>query len=130
VGKPYNIEKNPYVIEYRRIAAEIKAREAEMDAKNIPFAEQPTEQKAKVKANLNRVMRKYYQSSPYTWMTRLTDADLYNIKAQESNPESFLLEDMKGCSSGKTAILETSGHHHTLFQHPHVDKLAQIISNL
>ena len=130
VGKPYNIEKNPYVIEYRRVAAEIKAREEEQDAKNIPFADQPSRQKAKVKANLTRVMRQYYQSSPYTWMTRLTDADLYNMKAHESNPEKFLLKDMKGCASGKTAIIEIPGHHHTLFQHPHVDKLVQILSNL
>jgi len=130
VGKPYNIEKNPYVIEYRRVVAEIKAREEEQDAKNIPFADQPSRQKAKVKANLTRVMRQYYQSSPYTWMTRLTDADLYNMKAHESNPEKFLLKDMKGCASGKTAIFEIPGHHHTLFQHPHVDKLVQILSNL
>jgi hypothetical protein len=124
---------NPYVREYERIVKEIETREAayEKDRGTKNRIEQPLEQKEKVKKHLRDVvMAEYYRSSPYTWMTGILSADLYNIKAEESNPEKFLLRDMKGCSFGKTAVIEMPGHHHTMFFHPYVEKLAEIIINL
>jgi len=114
-------------LEYERRIQEIDKKQSGVSAEELEVSpDEVGQQRLKVKLNIRKVVRKHFDGPQLARLTGLIRAPIVNINAVESTFDPYSKE-LRRMTYGRYAIEDTTGGHETMFESPHVEKVAEIM---
>ena len=125
--------------EYQRTVERIHAEDGRREKNAAEAADQSGTtvemQKTAVEESLKILMNDYFKVPVSRMIRGIIRADIIDIKAEEENPEDkgmnldYSPEALGRLTYGTFELLHCTGGHDTIFEKPHVERLAEIIRN-
>jgi amino acid adenylation domain-containing protein len=91
--------------------------------------EESEQMKNKVHFNIQKLNREYFSQNIFKIIDGIIKAPILDIKAKDSD-EVIDEKVMKKMTFGSFALAESDGEHFTMFQKPHVYRLADVLKNM
>jgi amino acid adenylation domain-containing protein len=113
-----------------KIMEEMKRRDSKKKEESQIAPEEVDERKARVHMHIERMDRKYWQTSSYQRLVGIIKTPLLIVKAKERDTLRFSIQELKYMTYSKDIkVVESPGTHDTLFEKENVESLAEVIKN-